>query len=508
MFLATQTNGFLRCQNVMTLLIVAIIAIAISVADLKAQSIIPYAKNPKYWQFKGKPLMLLGANKTDSPYLLPDQRSYYDSLAMTGGNFTRFVVKQRLMPGLVELFPFKKLENDKYDLDQWDDEYWQRFEDGIKMTRDRNIILQMELWDRFDVGSETHYNISPWRPQNNITYTDQESGLPNEWKGGDAVIDKHPFFASLPSLDNNTFLLKLQEKYVDKVLSITVKYDHILYVITNESTLNLEWSEHWAQYIQKKADSANKRVLISEMPWTINEKFPFDWQQTSLKDPNKWISHVINRTDLYSFCAFQFQPILKSGQDHYDRIVEVYNEVQNYAGGPRPVNAVKIFARDKIIFGGSESNAQTRFWRPLMAGWAAVSLHRTYPDSGYLGFSENGQKNLSAARKFCDAIMPWGCTPRQDLLLSRESDEAYLLANPGKAYGVYFPSSGMVELNMTDISKSNYYIQWISIETGDFYGDTEQVKSRKSKISIQTPDSGSNAGWAAVIVQNRRVIKK
>jgi len=46
----------------MILLIVAIIAIAVSVADLKAQSIIPYAKNPRYWQFHGNPVMLLGVN--------------------------------------------------------------------------------------------------------------------------------------------------------------------------------------------------------------------------------------------------------------------------------------------------------------------------------------------------------------------------------------------------------------------------------------------------------------
>ncbi len=76
-------------------------------SDIEAR-IKPYTENPGYWQYKGQPVMLLGANTTDSPYLLADQEAYYDELAGLGGNFTRYNVKQRLDNNLVKIFPYKK----------------------------------------------------------------------------------------------------------------------------------------------------------------------------------------------------------------------------------------------------------------------------------------------------------------------------------------------------------------------------------------------------------------
>jgi hypothetical protein len=142
----------------------------------------PYTHNPKYWQYKGQPVMLLGANKTDSPFLLPDQEAYYDSLANLSGNYTRYNIKQRLVSGLLQKFPFLKLDNGLYDLNRWDDGYWNLFEQGLMMTRDRGIIVQLELWDRFDVGCDTYYIDSPWRPANNVTYSESDSELPDIWR--------------------------------------------------------------------------------------------------------------------------------------------------------------------------------------------------------------------------------------------------------------------------------------------------------------------------------------
>ncbi|MBU1822901.1 MAG: hypothetical protein KKG00_15545 [Bacteroidetes bacterium] len=482
---------------------VALLWSVIGVATtLRAQDVIPYPKNPHYWQYKGQPVMLLGANKTDSPYLLPNQEAYYDSLARLGGNYTRYVVKQRLDPNLTQIFPFKKREDDKYDLNQWNEEYWERFERGLRLTQQRNIVLQMELWDRFDIGGDTHYMVSPWRPENNVNYTEAESGLPNAWKGDDAVIHTHPFFASAPALDNNQVLLRMQEKYVDKVLSIALKYNHILYVVTNESTLSPEWSMHWAGHIRKKAEALGKKVEVSEMPWTLADRFPFKWQQPALGDPNKWINHVIDHPELYSFAAFQFQPIISARQGHYDRLAEIRTRIQQSAGGPRPLNAVKVFASERIFGGPAEANRQARFWRPLMAGWAAVSLHRQHPNSPYLGFSDKGRRNLTAASAFCEAIKPWECTPAPQLLQSRESDEAYVLANAGKAYGLYFPTSGTIDLELPKKS-TTYYLRWISIETGEYHGKPIKIKAR-DKVTLQTPEAGSKEGWAATLTTKVR----
>jgi hypothetical protein len=355
----------------------------------------------------------------------------------------------------------------------------------------------LELWDRFDVGCNRYYKDSPWCPANNVNYTSSESGLPEKWEPGDSSIHKHPFYHSVPDMDNNQMVLSLQKKFADKVLSISLKYDHVLYVITNESTLDPDWSDFWAKYIRLKAKDLNKKVEVSEMPWTIADDFPFGWQKTQLKDPNIWIDHVINNSETYSFCAFQFQPILKSHQEHYDRLSLIHKYVANHPTGLRPVNAVKIFAHERVFGAENEENAQSRFWRPLMTGWAAVSLHRQYGD--YLGFTNPGKRNLSAARKFCDLIIPWDCKPAQHLFQNREPDEAYLIANPGKSYGLYFPTTGSVDIDLKDFTGSQFTLRWISIETGEFYGAPKGIKPNPT-VALRTPDSGSNAGWAATLV--------
>ncbi len=457
-----------------------------------------YEQNARFWQYKGKPVMLLGANQTDSPYLLPDQQAYFDSLTKLGGNYTRWVVKQRLDDGLVQRFPYERLSDGRYDLDQWDKEYWSRFEQGLELTRDRDIVVQLELWDRFDFGSGRSYAVSPWRPANNINYTQQQSGLPDEWQGGDSVINTHPFFRAAAEPLSNALLLQRQKRHVDKVLSITFRFDHVLYVVTNESTLSREWSDFWAGYVREKAREANRSVEVSEMPWTLADRFPFSWQVTSLGTPDTWINHVINHSELFSFCAFQFQPVVSMGQAHYDRLTEIYDRVQRVPSGPRPINAVKVFASGRVFGAEREPNPQTRYWRPLLAGWAAVSLHREHPGSEYLGFSEAGQRNLSAARKFCDAIVPWECVPSQHLLLDREPDEAYMLANRGKAYGVYFPTTGTVSVDLTGDAGSQISLRWISLETGDFVGETI-IREASAATELTTPSTGSNVGWAATI---------
>ncbi len=462
----------------------------------------PFVKNPAYWQYMGQPVMLLGANATDSPYLLPDQEAYYNELSDLGGNFTRYNLKQRLVDGLIQMLPHRKLPGGQFDLGMWNDEYWDLFEQGLEMTRDRGIIVQVELWDRFDVGCDKYYKNAAWRPDNTVSYTDVSSGLPNEWTGCDSVVHSHPFYHTVPELDNSQKVLGLQKDFADKVLSITLKFDHVLYVITNESTLPLEWSAYWAEYIHDKAVEKSKKVEVSEMPWTIAETFPFPWQEPHLRDPHIWINSVLDHPGTYSFCAFQFQPILKSRQEHFDRLLAIRELVLKGKTGVRPINAVKIFASTRIIQGENEPNPQTRYWRPLLAGWSAVSLHRQHKNTGYLGFGEMGQKNLSAAKKFCDAIVPWNCNPAQDLLLNREPDEAYLLTNPGRSYGIYFPISGSVILNLNDYIGSIFSLRWISIETGDYYGDVEHIAATDT-VLLSTPESGSRAGWAATLVVNK-----
>jgi len=77
----------------------------------------PYEKNPRYWQFKGKPVLLLGGSKDDSLFQIPDLEEHLDAIQAAGGNYIRNTMSDRHDHDF-EVSPFKQLLDGKYDLEQ------------------------------------------------------------------------------------------------------------------------------------------------------------------------------------------------------------------------------------------------------------------------------------------------------------------------------------------------------------------------------------------------------
>ena len=55
----------------------------------------PYTQNPRYWQYKGKPVMLLGGSATDHIFLLEGLKDHLDEIHSVGGNYVRNTMSQR-----------------------------------------------------------------------------------------------------------------------------------------------------------------------------------------------------------------------------------------------------------------------------------------------------------------------------------------------------------------------------------------------------------------------------
>jgi hypothetical protein len=182
---------------------------------------------------------------------------------------------------------------------------------------------------------------------------------------------------------------------------------------------------------------------------------------------------------------------------------------ETHDGKKRPVNAVKVRTQ-KIAH-----HPQERLWRPLMAGFAALSHHRTTPQlehaggpgtfddnnandypRGGLGFEETARRNIQAMRDFTDAVAPWETEPHRHLLSDRATDEAYLRAKPGEIYGLYFPDTGSVGLDL-ESAKGTFSLRWIDIGRGGYTEGEEEVTGGGT-VTISTPSDGTG-GWAAVL---------
>lgn len=428
----------------------------------KVNRIQPWAEDPWYWQYKGEPVMLLGASSDDNLFQWPEEMliPHLDSMKSVGANYVRCTMSDRQDKGF-EAYPFGKLENRMFDLNVLNEDYFNRFDFFLKETQKRNIIVQIEVWDRFDY-SRNHWPVHPYNPKNNVNYSSSESGLELEYPNHPGA-NKQPFFFTTPEQQNNQILLPYQKKRVEKILEVAFQYNNVLYCIDNETSGEEEWATYWANFIQNRADQADKEICITQM-WDA-------WDLTS--DQHK---RTFDHPERYAFCDVS-QNNQKKGQEHWNN----FQKVKKYiASKPRPMNTVKTYGADGGRHGNTKNGIE-RWWRHVLGGAASARFHR--PSSG-LGLSVLSMNCVKVAREIEKSVNFWELEAGNKLLSGREENEAYMASNPGKRYVIFFTDGGEVNLDLTNENKE-FMIRWYNIRKGDKISES-QIKGGKL-IRVKSP---------------------
>ena len=398
----------------------------------------PYSKNPRYWQYKGKPVMLLGGSETDHIFLLEGLKEHLDEIQSVGGNFVRNTMSQR--EGR-ELKPHRLLPNGIFNLDLWNPEYWTRFQNMLQWTAEREIFVQIEVWDRFDYSTE-FWQISPWNPGNNVNYTYEDIGFESEYPKHSGS-DVQPFFHSIPGMPNYNEKLdpirSYQEAFVSLMLSYSLDYGHVLYCMDNETSTPAQWGQYWIKFIKSKAAEKGVEVYTTDM---FDDAFRAEEaEHTPL---------IFSDSEHYMFADISQVNSRNYDEIHWERLQWLLQRVNSKY--PRPSNHTKIYGSGYKSFGtGGPEDGVERFWRNIIGGSASSRFHR--PDSGN-GLNDLAKASISAARILEGLIKFWDITPQMELLSSRDSNEAYLAAKPGELYALYFTNGGSVELDLSNTSSA------------------------------------------------------
>lgn len=413
----------------------------------------PYMENPGYWQYKGKPMLLIGGTDNDNLFQNENLKTHLDSLKDAGGNYIRNTMSDR-DPGDEKAF-FRNIDG-KYDLSKWNDVYWDKFENLLRLTNERDIIVQIEIWDRFD-HSRDPWLTDPYNPKNNINYTYEQAKLDSLYPKHPGS-NTHPFFFTVPTLNNNELLLQYQKAFVDKMLSISLQYGNVLYCIDNETKGAEEWAIFWADYVKCKA--GEKEIYITQM-WD-------DWDVKS-----EMHKRTINNPDRYSYIDIS-QNSQTPGHDNWANAQYVFNYISK---NPRPVNSTKIYGSDYgqkegWARGKNSDHAVHTFFRNLMGGFASSRFHR--PRYG-LGLSQTSINCLKTVREIETIVKFWEITPRMDLLTENEKGEAYISAKEGENYLIYFTNNGNVKLDLSK-QKGRFTVRWIDIRNAEWIRQ-EEIKA-------------------------------
>lgn len=440
-------------------------------------SLQPWDQNAWYWSYHDEPVLLVGGSDDDNLFQWPEKELIVqlDRLAAAGGNVIRNTMSDRKDKGF-EVYPFRRLDNDKYDLNEWNEVYWERFDRLLRETARRRIFVQIEVWDRFDYtdsGGSDGWQIHPYNPKKNVNYTYEQSGFAKRYPAHPGA-NRQPFFFTTPKQRNNRVVLPFQQAFVNKMLDHALQYGHVLYCMDNETSGEEEWGRYWAQFIKDHAAKKNKTVCVTEM-----------WDDWDLK--SKTHKRTFDHPELYDFVDVS-QNNHNKGQKHWDNFLYVRKYLSRQ---PRPMNTTKIYGADGNKFGHTDQDGLERFFRHLLAGGASVRFHR--PDSG-LGLNDKAVAAIRAARKLESKIPLWSVEPANELLSDRNDNEAYLAANNGRAYALYFPNGGKVRVDLSS-AKRPLTAHWIDVSTGE-WGPVQKVAAGK-KTALAPPGKGN---WIAAIV--------
>jgi hypothetical protein len=451
-----------------------------------------YSENPFYWEYKGEPVLLLGGTKEDNLFNHPEGLAeHLDKLKDTGGNYIRNTMSSR-NPG--NPWPHKKLANGLYDLNQWDDEYWGRLEVLLRLCLERDIIVQIEIWDIWDYfmteaplgyGPENvGWESCPYNPILNINYTAEESGLAVDidYYSGSRPSE-HVFFHTVPELMDIPVIREHQEAFVDRLLSISLEYPNVLYCMNNEIGEPAEWGEYWAGFVRNRAKDARKEVYLADMRRTTN--FESEQQVKLLHDRTHYDFFEISQNNG------------NNDQRHYDMIMSIRDQVVDQ---PKPLNNVKIYGGTVGRWTTSVEEGTRRFWRNIFGGCASSRFHRDGPSPLFFGagLNELAQTHIRSMRMFSDEMDIFNCIPSNHLLGNRVPNEAYCLAEEGKQYALYFPDGGEVMLNLSAVD-GELELRWMSIGQSSWL--KTETRQGHEQVRISTPGRGQ---WAVLIQPKKK----
>jgi hypothetical protein len=365
-------------------------------------------------------------------------------------------------------------ETRMFNLELWNDEYWERFEYFLMATGKRDIIVQIEIWASYDFYTRashvrdglTAWDRNPFNPRNNNNYAEDESGLTSTFRSnGHQIIN--PFFnTTLPlhkpfDFEIRPILLGFQQRFVDKLLSLSLNYDHVLYCIDNETNADPQWPLYWSQYIRHMTAEQNKSVEITEM-WDTFDPTDGAVAEATVQDPanhffvlRSGVSNTLYDPENYSFIDISNHNA-QTGEVHYRTGCYIRDKVRE-SGNIRPVNNVKIYGAGDGGWNGTTQDGLERFWRNIFAGAASVRFHR--PEAG-IGNNDLAMTHIRSMRMLTGSVDIFSSYPANHLLDDRQENEAYCMANDAGEYLLFFPAGGKVRI---EIPPGVYKVRWLDI---------------------------------------------
>ncbi len=411
--------------------------------------IAPHPENPRYFLFEGKPTFLITSGEHYGAVLNLDFDfvPYLDELHARGFNLTRtFSGTYREIPG-----SFKIVDNtlapaagryaapwagsatpgaadggNKFDLESWDEAYFQRLKMFCAAAAKRGIVVEFVLFCPF--YDEGLWTVNPMNGRNNVNNV---GSMPRN----EVFTLKHPGDGAA----------RARGRSCTQVVGELNEFDNLYYEICNEPyerRTSLDWEARIARTIAEAERGLPVRHMIAQ----------------NIANGSARIDNPIPEVALFNF---------------------------HYASPPRVIaeNARlnKAIGDDETGFQGTADRPyRTEGWAFLLAGGSVYSnLDYSFtpdhedgtarvvaPTPGGGGPALRSQ--LAILKRFLAGFDFLKMVPDRSVIASGVPAGAtsYALAEPGRAYAIYVREGTRAELGL-NLPAGKYKVEWVDTHTGE-----------------------------------------
>jgi hypothetical protein len=445
---------------------------------LLAEPLKLHPDNPHYFEYNNKPFVIITSGEHYGAVLNLDfnYTEYLDTLAADHLNGTRTfsgayvepsgsfnIARNTLAPASGRFIcPWARSDvpgyangGNKFDLNKWDEKYFERLKDFAKQAEDRGIIVEMNLFCPF--YDESQWKISPQNAANNINHL---GSVPR---------------TNVYTMDKNGGLLKVQEEMVRKIVKELNGFDNVYYEICNEpyfGGVTLDWQHHIAETIVATEKSLPKKHLISRNVQNGSAQ---------VESPHPAIS-------IFNF-HYASPPVTVAMNYQLNKVIGD-NET-----GFRGTNNLpyRVEAWSFILTGGGLFNN---------LDYSFVAGHENgdfaYPGSQPGGGNPIYRKELGILTRFINDFDFIHSKPQPELIKAGlpAGFKAYALGQEGKAYVAYLgrlpekdkpqpdnEQSASLQLALPD---GDYIVSWLNVLTGE-KSKPQKVKSSAGLVKLHAP---------------------
>lgn len=402
--------------------------------------------NPHYFLYKDKPTILITSAEHYGAVVNVhfDYVTYLQTLAAAGLNMTRvfsgayvepigaFHIESNTLAPASHGFisPWKRSDmpgyangGNKFDLTQWNPEYFGRLKDFLSEAEKRNIIVEFTFFCPF--YGEEQWQLSPMNPINNV--------------GGTGPEDRTHVY----TLDKSKGLLAVQEALVRKIVNELKDYNNLIYEICNEpyfGGVTLDWQHHIATVISESEKEFPYPHLISQ----------------NIANGSAIIHDAHPSVSVFNF-HYASPPTAVAQNYHLNKVVG--DNETGFKG-----NADSTYRKEGwafIIAGGAlYNNLDYSFTADFEDGTFQ------YPSTQPGGGSDTLRKQLSHLQTFISGFEFLKMKPDSTVIRNRNMMEtAQVLAERGKQYAIYIWGKGPFEIDLA-IPEGEYNLTFMNPVTG------------------------------------------